>query len=225
MHRGHGLSMPPLHMVMMTAARTPGHPMERISWQLGIPPEEMGAFLEEDKVLCDYQGVPCKFEPLVCATMAEAKEGRLGRHGDGRHMGDEGLGRHERYYDGYDEAVYEHHPQRGKGRPPARRRRHDDDDGGDTFGEEATARPRKGHHGRGKGRPQPSETTESEKDPREARRIAKQQKQARAERRNDAYELSAELQMQHQMKKEQEHIARQRMGGWGMGGMGGMGKW
>ncbi|KAI4266435.1 MAG: hypothetical protein L6R38_008745 [Xanthoria sp. 2 TBL-2021] len=253
MNRGHHGGREPVlydgHFVK--AAKTPGHPLNKLARQQGIPPEEVGDFLRAEKDRYESRGMESPWAQIVKETARadgwdeellafRGGDGRGGRRGHGERGGRNGHGRPP----GPSEINGCGHPfcksrvcghgaqaagpaPRGGGRrhaPPEADLYDDYGDDFDDYGDEdymfenqaeydegfkRVHAQVKATHQKGRGeRPQPTETTESEKDPYEAMKVAERQEQARAERR-------------YQAEMHQAHVQRKQMAG--MGGMGGMG--
>ncbi|KAL8751418.1 MAG: hypothetical protein Q9199_006431 [Rusavskia elegans] len=238
MNRGHHGGREPVlyddHFVK--AAKTPGHPLNKLARQQGIPPEEVGDFLLAERDFYESRGMESPWAPIVKETARAdgwdeelltfrgggghggrgGRRERGGRGGRGGREGRGGHGPHEPYpYDDYGDDFDDYGAEDYMFENQA-----EYDEGFQRLHAQVKATHQKGRGGR----PQPSETTESEMDPHEAMKVARRQEQARAERR-----YQAEMNQAHVQRKQMQQMAGmgggmgRRMGRGGMGGGMGMG--
>ncbi|KAI4111231.1 MAG: hypothetical protein LQ339_000692 [Xanthoria mediterranea] len=206
--------------IFIEAARTPGHPLNKLARRQGIPPEEICDFLLAERDYYKSQGMESPWARIVNETgqayewnervQASGGGGGHGERGDRRRRQQtfpheaEAWDRYKRELADYNRELDGFHREVDKYHREMDQLSHNLD----RF---ATLQQQQGR----RGRPQPSETTGSEKDPDEAMEMESRQQQARAERRYQA-EMIAE---QKQMEQMEQMAA---MGGMhGTGGMGG----
>ena len=205
--------------IFIQAARTPGHPLNKLARRQGIPPEEICDFLRAERDYYESQGMESPWARIVHETEeayewndgVQASRGSGGYGGRGDRHRRRQTARYNREVTDYNRELDGFHREVDNYHREMDQLSHNLDRFATLQQQQQQQQQQPGR----RGWPQPSETTGSEKDPDEAAEMEIRQQQARAERRSQA-EMIAEQKRMEQM----EQMAA--MGGmYDMGGMGG----
>ncbi|CAO1601920.1 hypothetical protein XANCAGTX0491_005558 [Xanthoria calcicola] len=206
-HSAHGAV--PYDGIFIQAARMPGHPLNKLARRQGIPPEEICDFLRAERDYYESQEMESPWARIVHETgqAYERNEQIRASGGGGGHGGREDR-RRRRQTDRYNREVADYNRELDGFHREVDEYHREMDQLSHNLDRFATLQQQKGR----RGRPQPSETTGSEKDPDEMMEMESRQQQARAERRYQA-EMIAEQKRMEQMEQMAAKGGMHGMGG------------